>query len=96
MQSETLKYLYLLFEDDTVVPLSSMSCLCMLLHFVAHVHFAEYVFNTEVRPDSATSYASLLTSPRAGTPCPDYQPHPQSKLLSFGGRMGVHGTTPRL
>lgn len=51
MQSETLKYLYLLFEDDSVLPLSSTLSLALLFSVVFQItdmNRAEYVFNTEV------------------------------------------------
>jgi hypothetical protein len=50
LQSETLKYLYLLFSEDTLLPLegSSVCLFRVMLHADARRLFADVVFNTEV------------------------------------------------
>jgi hypothetical protein len=51
-QSETLKYLYLLFDDASVLPLDSTCWFCFVLKFrllMVSSKTTEYVFNTEVR-----------------------------------------------
>lgn len=49
-QSETLKYLYLLFSDDTVLPLDGEFFLSSTLYAdESPSPCQEYVFNTEVR-----------------------------------------------
>lgn len=50
-QSETLKYLYLLFSDDSVLPLEGDGLAGFALGFRdTNWHFSEYVFNTEAHP----------------------------------------------
>lgn len=46
-QSETLKYLYLLFTDSSVLPLNGESTVQMM--GCSSYSTTEYVFNTEVR-----------------------------------------------
>jgi hypothetical protein len=46
-QSETLKYLFLLFSDDTVLPLDGEPSIHLLMNTADWFH-EEYVFNTEV------------------------------------------------
>ncbi len=53
LQSETLKYLFLLFSDGDTIPLSSeyeyfFRCLACGQYLIG-VFLLEYVFNTEVR-----------------------------------------------
>lgn len=59
LQSETLKYLYLLFADESVLPLSSESIACLHMHGVDTRVGTEYVLNTEVR-SSPTKYTNLF------------------------------------
>lgn len=47
-KSETFKYLYLLFEDATVLPLSSECVQTLMWSIFLTIHLPEYVFNTEV------------------------------------------------
>ena len=49
-QSETLKYLYLLFSDDSVLPLDRRFLAGLWFLFVVLTGIPEYVFNTEAHP----------------------------------------------
>ena len=58
-QSETLKYLYLLFADASVIPLSGK--VTTTFHSLFLISFKEYVFNTEVRLFVPSKWKKILT-----------------------------------
>ena len=80
-QSETLKYLFLLFSDGDTIPLSSelgkKKPTCESApQLIVCLTFAEYVFNTEVRRCPVISFdASSLTChlTRIGPPASNFQ-----------------------
>lgn len=99
MQSETLKYLYLLFEDDSVLPLSSTLSLALLFSVVLQItdmNRAEYVFNTEVGFSAALllpcdSFADPFIHPFT----PARRTHSQSSRHRGGRTSETQGPGPR-
>ena len=71
-QSETLKYLYLLFESSDVIPLDRESLELLLLN-IDLIHISTgYVLNTEVRTHTTNSLTAAYTL--QAHPLPIFEP----------------------